>query len=176
MQRYNAAINDFDRAISIDPFNNGLVVDCARILAKSGQVRQAIAELSRVISIEPGNMAAYKERGIAYLADGNTAAAESDLLSFVRANPNDQEASRALDSINARVTPSPTPPPARAPSPAANNPPRPPKAADSDEKRGGTGTGFFISSDGYIVTNVHVVAGCSVVQATAGMGLQANPA
>jgi tetratricopeptide (TPR) repeat protein len=176
MRRYNAAINDFDRAISIDPVNNGLVVERARIMAKAGQVRQAIGELSRVISIEPSNMGAYKERGIAYLADGNTAAAESDLLFFVRANPNDQEVARAINEINARksVTPSPAPQPARVPSPAANNPPRAPNAADSGQEKGKIGTGFFISQEGHIVTNAHVVAGCSVVQASAGIGLEAN--
>jgi S1-C subfamily serine protease len=173
MQRYNAAINDFDRAISIDPANNGLVIDRARIMAKAGLVRQAIGELSRVISIEPSNMSAYKERGIAYLAYGNTAAAESDLLFFARANPEDQQVSRALDEINGRKSASLMPEPARAPSPAANNPPvNSPKAADSNEEKGGMGTGFFISSEGHIVTNAHVVAGCSILQARAGIGLQ----
>jgi S1-C subfamily serine protease len=175
LQQYGAAIHDFDRAISLEPTNNLYFIDRARIKAKAGRPGEAIAELSRVISIEPSNIWAYKERGIAYLADGNITAAESDLLFFVRANPNDQEASRALDAINARATPGPTPPPARAPSPSANNPPaRPPKAAESDDEKGAMGTGFFISSEGHIVTNAHVVAGCSVAQATAGMGLQAD--
>lgn len=175
MQNYSAAINDFDRAIGIDPINNGLVIDRARIKVKAGLARQAIGELSQVISSEPGNMDAYKQRGIAYLADGNVAAADSDLLFFARANPNDQEVARAIDEANARKSFTPTPGPQRpqTPSPAARNAPTPPPQS-ADEEKGGIGTGFFISPDGHIVTNAHVVAGCTVAQATAGIGMQIN--
>ena len=175
LQKYDAAIHDFDRAISMKS-DTGYFIDRARIKAKAGRAEEAVADLSRVIEVEPSNLYAYKERGIAYVSEGNFAAAESDLMFFARAVPADQEVARAIEDIDSRksATPAPAPQTSQRPSPSAVAPTNPRNSRERNEEKGGIGTGFFISSEGHIVTNAHVVAGCSVAQATAGITLHGD--
>jgi predicted Zn-dependent protease len=64
MQRFGDAITDFDRASSLDPVNEELTIDRARVKVKAGRIREAIAELSLTISLHPLNLDAFKGRDI----------------------------------------------------------------------------------------------------------------
>ncbi len=46
----------------------------------------------------------------------------------------------------------------------------PSKAPQPEGKGGGSGTGFFVNSDGYLVTNAHVIENCTSIRITADRG------
>ncbi len=102
LQKYDVALRDFDQGLSINPADNGLVIDRARIKSKMGRTREAINELTQVITAEPSNLAAYRERGMAYVAAGDLDGALSDLSFVARTAPNDQEVTSTLEIIRAR--------------------------------------------------------------------------
>ncbi|MDB5649489.1 MAG: Tetratricopeptide 2 repeat protein [Hyphomicrobiales bacterium] len=101
MQRFEAGILDFDRALSINPTDYGMVVDRARMKVRAGRAGEAVRDLSQVILLDPANNRAYRERGFAYLSSGDKTAAASDLALFARAVPGDEFVARALADLAA---------------------------------------------------------------------------
>ena len=143
--RIDLAIADFNLAVRIDGRDAGLRVERGRLLAKNGQLGEAIADFSTALEIDSKRFAALLERGKAYSRQGNVEAAVADLSLFVRLEPDNEEGANALAVLG------------RLPTAAAAVPP--PPAADRD-KIISSGTGFFVSIVGHIVTNAHVVERC----------------
>ena len=139
----NRAIDDFNVAVNIDSRDAGLRVERGRLLAKSNRIQEAIVDFSEALAIDPKRFAALLERGKAYLRQGNREAALADLSLFVRVEPGDQEGARALALLESSRNETATPP------------------KSDREKTNLAGSGFFVSSDGHIVTNSHVIGKCS---------------
>jgi S1-C subfamily serine protease len=160
MGRYNLAIADFDKALSIEPNDAGLHFDRGKILIKAGRIPEAITEFSRAFDMDMRLTGALRERGLAYKLAGNYEAAAADLTLFLGLEPGDQEVIRALQEIEASGA-----------SPNVSTPPsRPPTETNKSEaeKSESLGTGFFISPEGHILTNAHVIEGCGLLQVTSG--------
>jgi S1-C subfamily serine protease len=166
MGQFSPALRDFAKAISLDPSDAGLFVDRGKVLAKAGRQIDAVADFSRALEMDNGatgvTPAALRERGLIYKQMGNPAAARVDLTLFLRMQPNDADATQALAELDRAATPVVVAPPI-APAPAPAPKPEPP-APQASPKRDGSGTGFFVSASGYLLTNAHVVDGCSTIE------------
>jgi S1-C subfamily serine protease len=164
MGRYDSAIADYTKAISIEPRDAGLLIDQGKTLAKVGRDREAIANFSHALDIDDKAVVAFRERGLVYKKLGDIAAALADLTWFTRFEPNDQEVVRAIEEMQVRAAAVP-----HVPLPAT--PPSAPRVPEGrkPEDNSSLGTGFFVSSEGHIVTNSHVVKDCNSVQVTFGL-------
>jgi S1-C subfamily serine protease len=160
MGRYDLAIADFSKALDIQPNDAGLFFDRGKILVKAGRIHEAINDFSRAFDLDRRLIVALRERGLAYKLTGDYEAAAADLALFLGMEPGDQEAVRALQQLQAAGT-----------SPKILTPPiLPPKTSESEaEKHASLGTGFFVSPEGHIVTNAHVIEDCDISQVTSGV-------
>ena len=147
MKQFVSAITDFDTAASMNSQDIGLIVDRARIKSKAGRVREAINELSHVLEIDRNNSPAYKERGMAYLADGNLFAAKQDLTIASLNMPSDPDIPRALSAIASQLQAAPIP--------------SPPQPSPSQSKMKASSGSAFRIANGKFVTNHHVINGCN---------------
>ncbi|MGH6796724.1 MAG: trypsin-like peptidase domain-containing protein [Methylocella sp.] len=161
MGRYDLAVANYDAALRIDPNDVGLHFDRGIILVKAGRIKEAIADFSRAFDMDRTMIAALRERGLAYKLLGDYEAATADLTLFLGLEPGDQEVIRALQEMQAAgAPPKVTAPPSRPP----------PEANKSEAKKSGSlGTGFFVSPEGHIITNAHVVEGCDAPQVASGL-------
>ena len=162
MGRYDWAIADYTKGLSIEPLDAGLLIDRGKALAKAGRDREAIADFSRALEIDSNAMVALRERGLVYKKLEDFAAATADLTLFNRFEPKDQEVVRAIGEMQAAAL-SP-----KQPKPKPSFPQETSKIAPSETPRSNlSGTGFFINSDGYVLTNAHVVENCASIRVTA---------
>jgi len=160
--KFGAAIADFDRALAIAPNDSGLLVERGRVQLKAGRPAAAIDDFTRAIGMDQYQMDGLRERGFAYLSIGETDLARNDLSTVIAARPNDIEVARALDEIQKS---------SRVPAgPARSNPGREADRRSPQSERSVTsGTGFFVSAEGHLITNAHVVEGCSAPKITSGL-------
>lgn len=162
--KFGPAIADFDRASAIEPGNSGLLVDRGRVQLKAGRTEAAIDDFTRAIRIDPNQMDGLRERGLACLSIGEIDRARNDLSIVISARPNDIEVARALDEIqNSNRIPAESREKSQEQGAGADRRPSQPQGSST------SGTGFFVSPEGHLVTNAHVVEGCKTPKITSGL-------
>jgi len=97
------AIELFRRALAIDPEHEDSIYYLANCLAREGDVVQAMAELERLITIDPGSHRAHRRigvlRALTATSDADLEAAEAPLERAVEINPEETGALLALGEV-----------------------------------------------------------------------------
>ena len=90
--RYERAIEDFNRALEINPRYALAYNNRGAAYAKKGDLDRAISDFNRAIEINPGYADAYVNRGLAYYNKGDLDRAIFDFNRALEINPRDVEA------------------------------------------------------------------------------------
>ncbi len=170
----DGAIADYNQALALDPnnvltYNNRGVARC-----KKGDYDGAIADYSQAIQINPGFFNAYNNRGTAKMEKGDLEAALSDLIQAIEINSRYPEAyyNRALvkdkKGDHAGAVADYNQAIALGLKRPGNSPSAPPSASSGPGQSISMGTGFFVTSTGYILTDFHVVKGASTIRVKIG--------
>jgi S1-C subfamily serine protease/regulator of sirC expression with transglutaminase-like and TPR domain len=175
------AIQDYERAVSLDPGHARAHNNRGEALENLNELDAAMEAYSRAIDIEPRFALAYANRGDIWRKMGNKENAANDYRHALTIEPNLNLAVAGLKLLGLAPTaaaPVTRPPdPRRVPDQARLPEQRGPQPVGTDhrggqqqvarptdpaprEKRSSSGTGFFVSSHGYVLTNNHVVDGC----------------
>ena len=159
MRKFDFAIEDYNKAIGLAPQDGGLFIERGKIYRGQANFDQAIADFSHALEFDQKWTAAYRERGPTYKQLGQPAKALADLDIYNKIEPGDPTVVLALQDVS--------------PSPAVNVPaPSTPKQEEpkASTKPSSSGTGFYIMTDGPVITNAHVVKRCSEFAVSAKAG------
>ena len=152
--QYQDAIASYKKALRIKPdyaeaHNNlGVAYD------ELGQYQDAIASYKKAIRIKPDDADAHNNLGYAYEKMGRNEEAVAMYKEALRINPNLTIARNHLNELEQKIAQAKPAPPVRQP------PPQPPA---KQTPQSGTGSGFFVSKMGHVITNAHVVQNCKKV-------------
>jgi serine protease Do len=157
------ALADFTRATDISPGYAIAHNNRGEALENMDRLQQALAAYTRAIEINPKYARAYANRGDIWRKTGRRDDAIADYRRALSLDANNQLALNGLKTLGAGASAA-APPVARPPAPQPSPTPTTAPAAPSPpprEQATSTGTGFFVSSQGHIVTNYHVVENCT---------------
>ena len=147
------AIASLREAIRINPDNPEAHIHLGHIFDKLNQDQEAIASFKEAIRTNPDYIFAYYFLGATYAKLGQYHDAIASYRSVVRVFPDDAE--NVLDHIKdleLKIAQAKTSPSVRQVAPPEEQTPQ-----------SGTGSGFFISKMGHVITNAHVVHNCNKV-------------
>ncbi len=90
--RFGLAIDDFDRALRVDPGLAAIHIDRGTALAGMGELNRALGSYDKAIRIDPSAATAYNKRGEIYYAQGHLEQALRDYEKALAFNPDSVEA------------------------------------------------------------------------------------
>ena len=96
---YRPTEKDAQAIIDTAPATAGGLIDRASTLMDAGRFDEAIADLTKAITLDPRNAVALADRGLAYVWKENYSAAEKDLAAAAAIDPNESVVSRARGLI-----------------------------------------------------------------------------
>jgi S1-C subfamily serine protease len=156
------ALQNFDQAIKINPKYAIAHNNRGEVLENMNRLDEAMAAFNRAIESNPRYARAFANRGDIWRRMSNELNAIADYKYALSIDRNNSLARAGLKilGVNIVTTTSPTD---RAPAPT-----RPPSSpalpkASMERKSASTGTGFFVSQKGHVLTNHHVVENCSSI-------------
>lgn len=85
--QWENALNDFNKALSIDPKSAGIYSDRGFVYGMMGQPEDAIADFNKNLAFDPENAKALENRGIAYGNTGQYDKAVTDLIKTLEIEP-----------------------------------------------------------------------------------------
>ena len=153
--QYQNAIASLREAIRISPDKSEAHIHLGNIFGKLNQYQDAIASFKEVIRTKPDYIFSYYFLGDTYSKLGQYDDAIASYRLAIQVFPEDT--GNVLSRINdleekiARARPAP---------PVGKVTPQVPA---KQTPQSGTGSGFFVSKMGHVITNAHVVKGCSKV-------------
>jgi len=171
-----SALEDFTRSTQINPSYAIAHNNRGEALENMGRLQEAGSAYSRAIQLNPRYARAYANRGD---INRKTGRREESIADYRRALALDESNRLALNglkilgvSTNASIGPGPGDGPGPgSPSPSQSRPspgpiqtarPAPEATPAPPQQRGtSTGTGFFVSAQGHVLTNYHVVENCT---------------
>jgi S1-C subfamily serine protease len=159
MGKFDLAIGDYNKAIELAPQDGGLFIERGKIHRGQANFDQAIFDFSHALELDQKWDAAYRERGLTYQQLEQPAKALADLEVYNKLEPGDPTVILALQAVSS--------------SPVVNVPgPSTPKQEEpkAPTRPVSSGTGFYIATDGSVLTNAHVVKGCSEIAVSAKAG------
>jgi Tfp pilus assembly protein PilF len=91
IDKFDNAIEDYNRAIALDPFYYQAYFMRGMVFEKTGRFNDAIEDYSRVIAINPSYYEVYNNRGMLYKKLGQNEKAIEDLIKAIASNPSFDE-------------------------------------------------------------------------------------
>lgn len=161
------ALEDFTRSTQVNPRYAVAHNNRGEALENLNRLEEALAAYSRAIEINPKYARAYANRGDIWRKTGKRDDAIADYRRALSLEPQQSIALAGLKTLGISTSASTGPvdqPPQRDPFASPEQVARPaPTQPPPREKGGSTGTGFFVSSQGHILTNHHVVDNCNSI-------------
>ena len=153
-RRYQEAIASYKEAIRIKPDYLRAHLNLATGYVTLGQYQESILPYKEALKINPNNASVHTQIGIAYENMGRNDEAIGKYREALRINPDGSFARFWLDKLEQKIAQEKSTPPVRqvTPQPPAKQTPQ-----------SGTGSGFFVSKMGHVITNAHVVKGCNKI-------------
>lgn len=102
LHQFEDSINDYDRAISLNPRLAEAYFGRGMARGRAGQITEGIEDISTYLLMHPDSSLAYTKRGVRYLWRGDLQHAEQDMLKAIELNPDNAEAHDDLGVILAQ--------------------------------------------------------------------------
>ncbi len=148
------AIASYKEAIRIMPNNAFTHFHLGASYSNLGQHEKAIASYKEAIRINPDLAEPHNNLATSYYLSGHVNEAIAEYKEALRIDPSYADARRNLNFIKQKIAQARRSPPASQPRP---------QPSEEEPPKSGTGSGFFISKMGHIITNAHVAGDCKKI-------------